>query len=280
MQAHTRLAHYSLSVSSSQVLGLANEADLQLALVLADTADAISMDRFRAHDLQTENKIDLTPVTDADRGVERRLRELLEQERSEDSIIGEEFDQRGSADRTWIIDPIDGTKNFLRGVPVWATLIALRDKDGIGLGVVSAPALNRRWWALRDHGAWIRESDREHRLRTSAVSELSQASFSYSDSVGWNQGALTSLIGATWRHRAYGDFWSHCLVAEGAVDIAAEPELALYDYAALVPIVEESGGRITDFRGTPLPVDCFDAHPSVLTTNNLLHQSVTELLNS
>ena len=280
MQAHTRLAHYSLSVSSSQVLGLANEADLQLALVLADTADAISMNRFRAHDLQTENKIDLTPVTDADRGVERQLREILEQERSEDSIIGEEFDQRGSADRTWIIDPIDGTKNFLRGVPVWATLIALRDKDGIGLGVVSSPALNRRWWALRDHGAWIRESDREHRLRASAVSELSQASFSFSDSVGWKQDALTSLIGATWRHRAYGDFWSHCLVAEGAVDIAAEPELALYDYAALVPIVEESGGRITDFRGTPLPVDSFDAHPSVLTTNNFLHQSVTELLNS
>ena len=267
-------------MSSSQVLGLASEADLQLALVLADTADAISMNRFRAHDLQTENKIDLTPVTDADRGVERQLREILEQERGEDSIIGEEFDQRGSADRTWIIDPIDGTKNFLRGVPVWATLIALRDKDGIGLGVVSAPALNRRWWALRDHGAWIRESDRELRLRASAISELSQASFSFSDSVGWNQDALTSLIGATWRHRAYGDFWSHCLVAEGAVDIAAEPELALYDYAALVPIVEESGGRITDFRGTPLPVDSFDAHPSVLTTNNFLHQSVTELLNS
>lgn len=271
-------------MNSTQTLGPATTDDLALALHLADIADSISMSRFRAGDLKTENKIDLTPVTDADKGVESKLRELIEGQRPADSIIGEEFAQRGSADRTWIIDPIDGTKNFLRGVPVWATLIALRDRDGIGLGVVSAPALNRRWWALRGHGAWIREDGREgnqeFQLRVSEVSDLAQASFSFSDPIGWGESALTSLIDKTWRHRAYGDFWSHCLVAEGAVDIAAEPELALYDYAALVPIVGESGGHISDFLGQTLPINDSDAHPSVLTTNKSLHKIVTELLNT
>lgn len=257
--------------------------DLELALHLADMADSISMDRFRASDLHTESKFDLTPVTDADRGVETKLREIIEQQRPNDSIIGEEFAQRGNAERTWIIDPIDGTKNFLRGVPVWATLIALRDARGMGLGVVSAPALNRRWWALRGHGSWMREGNQDTPLRANGVSDVSaltDASLSFSDPVGWNPNALNSLVAACWRHRAYGDFWSHCLVAEGAVDIAAEPELALYDYAALIPIVEESGGKITDFQGAPLPISDSDAHPSVLTTNGTLHNLVTELLNS
>lgn len=267
-------------MSSGVPQDLVSNIDLELALKLADMADSISMDRFRASDLHTENKIDLTPVTDADRGVETKLREIIERQRPNDSIIGEEFAQRGNAARTWIIDPIDGTKNFLRGVPVWATLIALRDTRGVGLGVVSAPALNRRWWALRGHGAWVRESDRDMRLQASFISNLSDASFSFSDPIGWNPTALNSLVSASWRHRAYGDFWSHCLVAEGAVDIAAEPELALYDYAALIPIVEESGGQITDFQGKPLPINEPDAHPSVLTTNKSIHNLVTELLNS
>lgn len=260
-------------------MNLAGATDLDLATELADLADSLSMSRFRALDLLVESKPDLTPVTDADRNVERAIRNLISRERPGDSVIGEEFEQTGNSDRTWIIDPIDGTKNFMRGVPVWATLIALRDAQGVGLGMVSCPALGRRWWALRGHGAWLLEGDLVRSLSVSNVSNLSNASMSFSDSRGWIEPALSSVIAATWRQRAYGDFWSHCLVAEGAVDIAAEPTLALYDYAALVPIVVESGGFITDFSGVALPIYDSTAHPGVLTTNGHLHQSSIKLLN-
>lgn len=254
--------------------------DLDFALMLADLADSISMPRFLSRDLVVENKPDLTPVTDADRGVESAVREEISRIYPEDSIIGEEFAQRGQAERTWIIDPIDGTKNFVRGVPVWSTLIALRDSMGIGLGVVSCPALNRRWWALRGQGAWLSEGTHIRPIKVSIIGDLADASLSISDSTGWRETSLTALTKATWRQRAYGDFWSHCLVAEGAVDIAAEPELALYDYAALIPIVTEAGGSVTDFLGLPLPIYDPEVHPSVLTTNGSLHKSVTDLLNS
>ncbi len=260
-------------------MNLTDATDLDFALGLADLADSLSMPRFRAIDLLVESKPDLSPVTDADRSVERALRDLISRERPGDSVIGEEFEQTGNSDRTWIIDPIDGTKNFMRGVPVWATLIALRDSAGIGLGVTSCPALGRRWWALRGHGAWLSEGDHVRSLSVSTVSDLSNASMSFSDSRGWSEPALSSVIAATWRQRAYGDFWSHCLVAEGAVDIAAEPTLALYDYAALVPIVVESGGCITDFAGDSLPIHDSTAHPGVLSTNGHLHQSSIKLLN-
>jgi histidinol-phosphatase len=263
---------------TAKSLHLASENDLTLALELADLADSVSIPRFRALDLIVEQKPDLTPVSDADKSVESTLRELLRNRMPQDAIIGEEFSQSGSADRTWIIDPIDGTKNFVRGVPVWATLIALRDPDGIGVGVVSAPALNRRWWALRGHGAWLSEGGRPVRAHVSRVGRLADASFAYSDSIGWDIEKLSSLLSSTWRQRAYGDFWSHCLVAEGAVDFAAEPELALYDYAALVPIVTEAGGIITDFAGQQLPVQDSSAHPAVLTTNGNLHKTLKDLL--
>ena len=261
-------------------MNLADATDLDFALGLADLADSLSMPRFRALDLLVESKPDLTPVTDADRNVELSLRQLITSERPGDGVIGEEFEQTGNSDRTWIIDPIDGTKNFMRGVPVWATLIALRDAEGLGLGIVSCPALGRRWWALRGHGAWLSEGDHVRSLSVSTVSELSNASMSFSDSRGWIEPTLSSVIAATWRQRAYGDFWSHCLVAEGAVDLAGEPTLALYDYAALVPIVSESGGSITQFSGDPLPIFDADAHPSVLSTNDHLLESVIKLLDS
>jgi histidinol-phosphatase len=263
---------------TAKSLHLASENDLTLALALADLADSVSIPRFRALDLIVEEKPDLTPVSDADKSVESTLRELLSNRMPQDAIIGEEFSQSGSADRTWIIDPIDGTKNFVRGVPVWATLIALRDLQGIGVGVVSAPALNRRWWALRGHGAWISEGGKPHRIYASRVGHVSDASFAYSDSTGWDSNTLSSLLSSTWRQRAYGDFWSHCLVAEGAVDFAAEPELALYDYAALVPIVMEAGGVITDFAGEQLPIQDFSAHPAVVSSNGNLHKHLTDLL--
>ena len=254
--------------------------DLSLALALADAADAISATRFQASDLAVETKPDLTPVTDADRAVEESIRELLSDHRPDDAIHGEEF---GTLDgeRQWIIDPIDGTKNFVRGVPVWATLIALRQGDVVTTGVVSAPALGRRWWAALGQGASCTGptiSSARPQLRVSKVAELADASLSYSDAIGWQPEGLARLVTATWRQRAFGDFWSHLLVAEGAVDIAAEPSLKIHDVAALVPIIQEAGGRITTFEGGPLPWNDPTAEFSTLTTNGLLHDSVVNLL--
>lgn len=255
------------------------DEDLALALSLADLADRISMDRFGAADLVVDTKPDLTPVSEADRAVERMLRDELATERPTDAILGEEFGTQGDSDRRWILDPIDGTKNYVRGVPVWATLIALLDGDRITVGVVSAPALCRRWWAALGRGAFVRDprSAEPRRLRVSAVSNLSDSSFSYSDAAGWGergaQSGLATLLGDTWRQRAYGDFWSHMLVAEGVVDIAAEPSLETYDVAALVPIVQEAGGSMTAYDGSSAV-----GGGSALTTNGLLHPRVLDLL--
>lgn len=253
--------------------------DLALALQLADAADAVSMARFQASDLHVETKPDLTPVTDADRAVEQTLRELLDNARADDAVHGEEF---GSEDgqRQWIIDPIDGTKNFVRGVPVWATLIALREGPDITTGVVSAPALGRRWWASSQGPAGCSAPGMQPRagLAVSGVGAIADASFSFSDSIGWPPGSLDRLLGATWRQRGYGDFWSHVMVAEGVLDIAAEPELKIHDVAALVPIIHAAGGKITSFDGSELLWDDPTREFSALTTNGLLHNSVVDLL--
>lgn len=255
-------------------------SDLDLALRLADVADGLTLSQFRSGELLVHTKPDLTPVTEADQAVERQLRAILAEERPADGILGEEYgtaDQgtpdQGEGGRRWIIDPIDGTKNFVRGVPVWATLIALADGDDITVGVVSAPALARRWWAARGTGAYTLgpEDDRPRALSVSGVRDLADASVSVSDPVGWPVGALDRLHEATWRMRGYGDFWSHLLVAEGAVDIAGEPDLNLWDIAALVPIVIEAGGRITSYTGAP-PRD------SALTTNGHLHEAALAIL--
>jgi histidinol-phosphatase len=230
--------------------------DLRVALKLADRADAITTARFGAADLRVETKPDLTPVSDADRAVERAIREHLTEARPGDAVLGEEF---GGADdgggRRWIVDPIDGTKNFVRGVPVWATLIALLDGPGEPVvGAVSAPALGRRWWAHRDGGAWTSTFGGGRRpIHVSAVTDLADASLSFSSLSGWaalgRRDAFVTLTDRVWRTRAYGDFWSYMLVAEGAVDLAAEPELSLWDMAALAPIVTEAGGRFTGLDG-------------------------------
>lgn len=227
-------------------------ADLDLALRIADAADAITTARFGAADLVVEAKPDLTPVSDADRAVEAAARDVLGRERPDDALIGEEFGTVGDARRRWVIDPIDGTKNYVRGVPVWATLIALLDGDDVVVGVVSAPALGRRWWASRGAGAYLSVGgDAPRRLAVSAVADLADASLSYSslDDWGGRQGAFLDLSHRVWRTRAYGDFWSYMLVAEGAVDLAAEPELSLWDVAALAPIVTEAGGRLSGVNG-------------------------------
>ena len=248
--------------------------DLALAHRLADAADAVTLDRFRALDLDVRSKPDLTPVSDADLEVERQVRALLAVERPADAVLGEEHGVSGSGPRQWVVDPVDGTKNFVRGVPVWATLIALRVDGEVEVGVVSAPALGRRWWAARGHGAWAGPSaDAGVRLRVSRVAGLADASLSYSSLTGWaSSGRLPGLLqlsDAAWRTRAYGDFWSHVLVAEGAVDASFEPEVSLWDLAALQPVVEEAGGRFTDLAGSRGPDG-----GSVVCSNGLLHDAV------
>jgi histidinol-phosphatase len=250
--------------------------DLALALSLADAADEITRARFGAADLVVERKPDLTPVSDADRAVEEAIRQRLAVARPDDAISGEEFGAAGSGARRWVVDPIDGTKNFVRNVPVWATLVALLDGDEAVVGVVSAPALGRRWWGHRGGGAWGAAFDAApRRLAVSRVSQLSDASLSYASLAGWaargRQQAFVELTNRVWRTRAYGDFWSYMLVAEGAVDLAAEPELSLWDMAALAPIVTEAGGRFTGLDGVD-GVQQGDAAAS----NGLLHQALLD----
>ncbi len=248
--------------------------DLRLAHVLADAVERVTTARFRADDLVVESKPDLTPVTDADRAAEELIRLQLKRTRPRDVVQGEEFDTTGHGSRRWIVDPIDGTKNFVRGVPVWATLIALVVDDVPVLGLVAAPALQRRWWAAVGSGAWSgRSLSSAHRLSVSKVDTLADASMSYSSLGGWRErgrGAqVLDLMDDCWRSRAYGDFWSYMLVAEGAVDIAAEPELAVHDMAALVAIVQEAGGRFTGLDGRE---GCWSGN--ALATNGLLHDEV------
>ena len=254
------------------------EADLRLAHDLADRADAISRNRFRALDLEITTKPDRTPVTDADRAVERAIREGLAEQRPADGILGEEYGSEGDASRQWIIDPIDGTANFLRGVPVWATLIALAVDGEPKVGVVSAPAFGKRWWAATGSGAWLQEGDdAPRRLQVSGVAELEDASLSFNSIQQWDEaGYLDPLIVLTrrvWRDRAYGDMWSYMMVAEGILDIAGEFDVQPYDLAALVPIVEEAGGRFTSVDGRPGPW-----HGSSLATNGRLHDKVLAAL--
>ena len=250
-------------------------------------ADGIALARFGARDLVVDTKPDLTPVTEADRAVEEALRARIRAERPGHGLVGEEFGEEDAtgpgAGWRWVLDPIDGTKNYVRGVPVWATLIALQF-DGVGLlGVVSAPALGRRWWAARGEGAWatgapaVPPARGAARARVSAVADLGDAFLSYDSAVGFEAARLgpqfLALVRRCWRTRAYGDFWSHLLVAEGALDVAVEPEVALWDVAPVQVIVEEAGGRFTDLSGAARPDG-----GSAVSTNGLLHDDVLAAL--
>ena len=240
---------------------------------MADRADALTLDRFGALDLRIETKPDLTPVTDADRSAEELLRDLLAEHRPDDAVLGEEYGGTAAFEgRQWVLDPIDGTKNFVRGVPVWSTLIALL-RDGVPVvGVVSAPAMQRRWWAGTGEGAFTSFRGDTRAISVSGVDELESASMSFSDlTTGWDErrSRFLDLTDAVWRVRGYGDFWSYCLVAEGAVDIAVEPEVKLWDLAPLDVLVREAGGSFTNLEGADGPHG-----GSAVATNGLLHERV------
>jgi histidinol-phosphatase len=247
--------------------------DISLALRMADEADTLTLDRFGALDLRVETKPDLTPVTDADESAERLLRGLLASNRPDDAVLGEEFGGTAVFEgRQWILDPIDGTKNFVRGVPVWSTLIALLE-DGVPVvGVVSAPALSRRWWAGAGEGAFTSFLGTSRRISVSGVASLDAASLSYSDlTTGWEERRtrFVELTDDVWRVRGYGDFWSYCLLAEGAVDIVVEPEVKIWDLAPLDILVREAGGRFSNVDGSPGPHG-----GSAVATNGPLHDEV------
>jgi histidinol-phosphatase len=252
--------------------------DLALALHLADSADAVTLPGFGDPSIKVSSKRDRTPVTEIDHAAEEAIRGILDRERPHDSIVGEEFGTKGGGPRQWIVDPVDGTKSFIRGIPVWGTLIALLVEGDPVMGVVSAPALGLRWFAARGDGAWKgRGPEDAVPIRVSAIDNLSEASLSYASLTGWEEAGLLDrfldLQRQMWRTRAFGDFWSYMLVAEGAVEVATEPSLALYDMAALVPIVEEAGGRFTSLAGARGPFG-----GNALATNGILHDEVLSLL--
>jgi histidinol-phosphatase len=241
--------------------------DLAFAHELADAADAITLGRFRALDLRVETKPDLTPVTEADKATEEAIRDLVARNRPGEGVLGEEHGGDGG-DVRWIVDPIDGTRNYVRGVPIWATLIALEREGRLEAAVVSAPALGRRWWAARGEGAFMGGEP----IRVSAVDRLEDCVASTTEwqemPAGWGE-----LASRSWVSRGFGDFWQHCLVAEGAVDIAAEPSLQIWDYSAVQLLVEEAGGRCSTFTGeAPAPGGSF------LATNGPLHETAAALL--
>lgn len=267
-----------------------HSAELEFALTLADIADEISLARYRALDLVITTKPDKSPVTDADKSVETAISSAIHGKYPNDGIVGEEFGtsgSRGSRDRYWVIDPIDGTKNFLRGVPTWATLIALVENENVVVSVVSSPALYRRWYASVGGGAFVTEGASSagspgetksvpRKLAVSKVSQISDASIAYSDFQGWGarRTNFEKLLDGAWRTRGLGDFWSHMLVAEGAVDVAIEPSLALWDMAALDLIVREAGGKFTSLDGVDGPFG-----PNAISSNGALHSAIVAALN-
>jgi histidinol-phosphatase len=245
--------------------------DLALALRLADAADAITLKHFQSTTLSVRTKLDMTPVSEADEAAERALREILSTERPDDAVVGEEYGSTGTQARRWVLDPIDGTKNYVRGIPVYATLIALADCDRALAGVISAPALGRRWWAARGEGAFCNG----RRMQASKIGALAEACIGYDSVTDFDPHGTAepflALVRQCTRARGFGDFWIHMLVAEGAIEIAIEPTVAAWDVAAVQVIVEEAGGRFTDLRGEAR----YDGG-SALSTNGLLHDTVLE----
>jgi histidinol-phosphatase len=250
-------------------------ADLQLALLAADIADRVTLEAFRRPSLAVETKADLTPVSEADRAAEAAIRQLLARERPNDGVLGEEMGGAGGSSRRWVIDPIDGTANFVRGVPVWATLIGLEAGGSMTVGVVSAPALGRRWWAERGNGSFAGVPGGEaESIRVSQIGQLAEATISSGCIRDFPEpNRLVELAAKVKRDRGFGDFWSHMLVAEGACEVGLDPVVAVWDVAALQVIVEEAGGKFTDFSGSGR----LDGG-SAVSSNGLVHEQVIAFL--
>lgn len=252
--------------------------ELTLALRLADAADAVSMERFDAADLDIRVKADASHVTEADLATERAIRDILAAERPEDGVFGEEFGSSGDAPRQWIIDPIDGTANYLKGIPMWATLIALAIDGVPRVGVVSQPAIGRRWWGATGLGAWTAAPSGEAKpLRVSEVDAIERASVSFQSIRQWDDAGrlddLTRLTRAVWRDRGYGDAWPYMLLAEGRLEMVAEFGVKEYDIAPYVPILQEAGGRFTAIDGRHTLSD-----RSGIATNGILHDAFIAVL--
>jgi histidinol-phosphatase len=243
--------------------------DLRFARALADAADAVTTARFRAHDLRVDTKPDLSPVSEADRRAEEVIRDLVRASGRGEGVLGEEFGDDGG-DVKWIVDPIDGTTNYVRGVPVWATLIALEREGVVELGFVSAPALGRRWWALLGEGAYADGA----RCHVSGVAELEHAAVSTTTARRMPDGWRT-IVARAWSNRGLGDFWQHCLVAEGSLDISCDREMQIWDYSAPRLLVEEAGGLCTTFIG-----DVPAVGESFVATNGALHDEAVALLSN
>ena len=250
------------------------QEELALALALADLADEITMERFQALDLVVDTKPDTTPVSEADRRVEQVLRDRISLERPNHEFLGEEYGTTGSGDWLWIIDPIDATMNYVRGIPVFATLIALTQGGRTEVGVVSAPALGRRWWAARGHGAFLNGDP----ITVSRIAKLADAQLSINSLLDFDDHGVgeqgRALSEACWRTRGFGDFWSHVMVAEGVVDVAVEPIVAPWDLAALQVIVEEAGGRFSDFTGR----STYEGGKAI-SSNRRVHDETLSILN-
>jgi histidinol-phosphatase len=249
--------------------------DLQLALTAADLADRITISFFRRRSLVVETKADLSPVTEADKSVEAVVRQLIARERPGDAVLGEEMGSTGGGDRRWFIDPIDGTVNFVRGIPVWATLIGLEVKGTMEVGVVSAPALGRRWWAGRGQGAFAGAAgETGESISVSSISELAEATISSGGLGHFSEPERVARLAAqVKRERGFGDFWSHVLVAEGACEAGLDPVVSIWDIAPLQVIVEEAGGKFTDLSGQRR-LDGGNA----LSSNGLVHDDVIAAL--
>ncbi len=257
--------------------------DLRFAHVLADSADAMNMDRFKSLDRTARTRPDMESVVQAENAVEKLVRDQLRRSRPRDAVLGAGAGLVGAGSRCWVVDAITELENYVRGVPVWATQISLLEVSEGGyrpvVGVVSAPALSRRWWAARDHGAFTgRSLTSASRLRVSGVATLADASFAYTTITGWEEdGRLNNFLALSrdaWRTRAYGNFWSYMMVAEGAIDICADPRLSPGDMAANAVIVTEAGGAFTSLDGNPNPLS-----GSAAASNGLLHNELLEYLN-
>jgi histidinol-phosphatase len=252
------------------------QSHLEVALELAGIADVITLARFRAPDLRVDTKPDNSPVTDADRATEEALREALARLRPEQQIVGEEYGGDGGAEWRWMLDPIDGTLSYANGVPVWATLIALMRGDHAVCGVVSAPALGRRWWAATGQGAFTDSGERVQVSRTAALEDAYVSCTDVRDfAARRGESGFREVLRRARVVRAFGDFWSHMLVAEGVIDVAFEAWVNPWDVAATQVIIAEAGGRFSDFDG----IDRIDAG-NVISSNGLLHADMVGLMSA